>query len=96
MTKDLTLTQRLWDIAMNLYWAWQPETQELFRQLDPDLWESTYHNPVAFLKKLPEGLITKPTLAGRRVCAHVDETFLIVDGKIRHINAQLRPFIQRT
>jgi hypothetical protein len=30
------------------------------------------------------------------VCAHVDETFLIVDGKIRHINAQMRPFVQRT
>ena len=41
-------------------------------------------------------VITKPTLAGRRVCAHVDETFLIPDGTIHHIRAQLRPFIQRT
>jgi hypothetical protein len=41
-------------------------------------------------------VITKPSLAGRRVCSHVDETFLIVDGKIRHINAHMRPFIQRT
>ena len=41
-------------------------------------------------------VITKPTLAGRRVCAHIDETFLIVDGTIRHINAQMRPFIQKT
>lgn len=40
-------------------------------------------------------VITKPSLAGRRVCAHVDETFLIPDGKIHHIRAQLRPFIQR-
>jgi hypothetical protein len=39
-------------------------------------------------------VITKPALAGRRVCAHVDETFLIVDGSIRHIKAQMRPFIQ--
>ena len=39
-------------------------------------------------------VITKPTLFGRRVGSHVDETFLIVDGKIRHINAQMRPFIQ--
>jgi hypothetical protein len=39
-------------------------------------------------------VITKPSLAGRRVCSHVDETFLIVDGKIRHINAAMRPFIQ--
>jgi hypothetical protein len=41
-------------------------------------------------------VITKPSLAGRRVCTHVDETFLIVDGKIRHINARMRPFIRRT
>jgi len=41
-------------------------------------------------------VITKPSLAGRRVCSHVDETFLIPDGTIRHIRAQLRPFIQRT
>ncbi|MBV8862305.1 MAG: hypothetical protein JO259_10650 [Mycobacterium sp.] len=41
-------------------------------------------------------VITKPSLAGRRVCAHVDETFLIPDGTIHHIRAQLRPFIQRT
>jgi hypothetical protein len=41
-------------------------------------------------------VITKPRLAGRRVCSHVDETFLIVDGTIRHIDAQMRPFIQKT
>jgi hypothetical protein len=42
-------------------------------------------------------VITKPSVAGRRVCAHVDETFLIPasDGKIHHIRAQLRPFISR-
>jgi hypothetical protein len=40
-------------------------------------------------------VITKPSLAGRRVGAHVDETFLIPDGKIHHIRARLRPFIQR-
>jgi archaeosine-15-forming tRNA-guanine transglycosylase len=41
-------------------------------------------------------VITKPSIAGRRVCAHVDETFLIhADGKIRHIRASIRPFIQR-
>lgn len=42
-------------------------------------------------------VITKPSLLGRRVCAHVDETFLIPasDGKIHHIRAQLRPFIKR-
>jgi hypothetical protein len=43
-------------------------------------------------------VITKPSLARRRVCAHIDETFLIPvdDGKIHHIRAQLRPFVERT
>lgn len=41
-------------------------------------------------------LITKPTLAGRRVAARIDETFLIpvADGKIHHIRAHVRPFIK--
>ena len=40
-------------------------------------------------------LATKPTLAGRRVGAHVDETFVIPadDGQIHHIRAIVRPFL---
>jgi len=59
MTNDLTITQRLWDIAMNLHWAWQPELQELFRELDPELWETANHNPVALLKALPESEVER-------------------------------------
>jgi hypothetical protein len=41
-------------------------------------------------------VITKPSLGGRRVCAHVDETFLFTaDGKIRHIRANIRPFVKK-
>jgi len=42
-------------------------------------------------------VVTKAALFGRRVVAHVDETFLIPaeDGKIHHIRAQIRPKIQR-
>jgi starch phosphorylase len=36
-------------LAYNLRWAWNPETIELFRHLDSDLWESSGHNPVAML-----------------------------------------------
>ncbi len=56
MSTEITLTQRLWDIAMNLHWSWQPELQELFHQLDGGLWESTNHNPVALLKQMPAGV----------------------------------------
>jgi hypothetical protein len=40
-------------------------------------------------------ILTKPTFAGRRVGAHIDETFVIPasDGKIHSIRAGIRPFI---
>jgi hypothetical protein len=42
-------------------------------------------------------LATKPSIAGRRVGAHIDETFLIPadDGLIHHIRANIRPFVTR-
>jgi hypothetical protein len=43
-------------------------------------------------------LVTKPSLAGRRVGAHIDETFLIpaADGQIHHIRAAIRPFLTKS
>lgn len=40
-------------------------------------------------------LVTKPSLARRRVGAHVDETFVIpaADGQIHHIRAIVRPYL---
>jgi starch phosphorylase len=43
---------RLRDLAYNLWWSWHPEAQELYRQIDPDLWETVYHNPVRFLREV--------------------------------------------
>jgi hypothetical protein len=43
-------------------------------------------------------LVTKPSLAGNRVGAHIDETFLIpaADGQIHHIRAGIRPFLTKS
>jgi len=40
-------------------------------------------------------LLTKPSIAGRRVGARIEETFLIPaeDGTIHHIKAVVRPFL---
>jgi hypothetical protein len=44
-------------------------------------------------------LLTKPSIAGRRVGAHIDETFLIPASEegglpqIHHIRASIRPFL---
>ncbi|MCV7418091.1 hypothetical protein [Mycolicibacterium litorale] len=42
-------------------------------------------------------VVTKARVAGRRVVAHVDETFLIPasDGLIHHIRARIRPALRR-
>jgi starch phosphorylase len=41
--------ENLREVAYNLLWTWNPETRELFRRLDRELWEDTNHNPVMVL-----------------------------------------------
>ena len=43
-------------------------------------------------------LATKPSFAGRRVGARIDETFVIppTDGLIHHIRANIRPFVTKS
>ncbi len=45
---------RLEELAYNLWWAWHPEAQELFKRLDETLWEETHHNPVKFLQQIDQ------------------------------------------
>ena len=56
---------RLRDLAYNLWWAWHPEAQDLYREVDADLWELVYHNPVDFLRDVRqrklEGAAANPT-----------------------------------
>lgn len=39
----------LQELALNLRWSWNERTRDLFRWVDPDLWETTGHNPVQVL-----------------------------------------------
>jgi starch phosphorylase len=41
--------QALGELALNLRWSWHPETRELFRSVDPEVWESTGCDPVRLL-----------------------------------------------
>ncbi|MCL1972470.1 MAG: alpha-glucan family phosphorylase [Endomicrobia bacterium] len=36
-------------IANNMWWCWNSDAVELFRRLDRDMWEETYHSPKAML-----------------------------------------------
>ncbi len=52
--KPVNVTQRLHDLAMNLRWTWDADTQRLFASLDPVLWEATERNPLRVIDQLPE------------------------------------------
>jgi glycogen phosphorylase len=48
---------RLYELAYNIWWSWHPEALDMYRELDPKLWEETGHNPVRFLTEVqPEHL----------------------------------------
>src|SRR5215210_3050993 len=39
-------------LSWNFYWSWKPEGANLFRELDPQLWERCEQNPRLLLKKI--------------------------------------------
>ena len=39
----------LGDLAGNLRWSWHPPTQDVFAEVDPEIWESTKRDPVRLL-----------------------------------------------
>jgi glycogen phosphorylase len=39
----------LGELALNLRWSWHPETQALFRSVDPQLWDSSGQDPIKLL-----------------------------------------------
>src|SRR5215469_5429320 len=47
----------LWDLALDLTWAWDSRLRAVFAALDPAEWERSGHNPVAVLLRLgPAGI----------------------------------------
>ena len=73
--------QRLRELARNLYWTWHPEIISIFRDIDSDLWRDTNHNPVAFLKRIPEEALQKRGAE------------LAIDARITHAFHQLNDYL---
>jgi starch phosphorylase len=40
-------------LAMNLRWSWDEATRDLFRWVEPDLWETVQHDPMRLLGLVP-------------------------------------------
>ena len=44
--------EKLSELAHNIWWSWNYEATELFRDLDPALWTEVGHNPVLLLERM--------------------------------------------
>src|SRR5216684_275743 len=66
--------QELKDFALDLLWTWQPRIENLFRTLDPEIWESTRQNPILLLSQLGEDGVA-------RACERSDVTAALADAR---------------
>src|SRR6516225_2252817 len=53
MTTSEKLLQQLSELSRNLWWAWNPQIIKLFRDLDPEGFRASNHNPIATLASFP-------------------------------------------
>ena len=44
--------EKLSELARNIWWSWNFEATELFRDLDPALWKEVGQNPVLLLERM--------------------------------------------
>jgi glycogen phosphorylase len=45
--------ERLWALARNLWWSWDHDSAQLFRDLDPQRWSQLNHSPISVLNEFP-------------------------------------------
>jgi starch phosphorylase len=72
--------QYLKELSLNIRWAWDHESRDLFRRLDVDLWEVSGHNPYRML-----GLIDQQRLAE----LSEDEAFL---ARLERVYAEFKMY----
>jgi glycogen phosphorylase len=70
------------ELAFNLRWSWDDRTRDLFRWVDPDLWDASVHDPVRML-----GLVSRERLEALAV----DNGFQRFLGEVRD---ELRRYLE--
>ncbi len=46
-------------LTRNMWWAWKSDAIELFRRVDPRLWEESGRNPIVFATRVPQERLQK-------------------------------------
>ncbi|MCA8999364.1 MAG: alpha-glucan family phosphorylase [Planctomycetaceae bacterium] len=74
--------QRLWSVAGNLWWSWQHEGTQVFRDLSPVRWRELDHNPSGVLSELP--LVELQERASQ----------LVLHSRINHVYHRLQEYLK--
>jgi len=79
-----TMYDKCMALAGNLWWSWQPEVINLFRDLDPIRWRQLDHNPIALLSEFtPERL-------------EMRAAELVLYSRINHAFRRLKEYLTET
>ncbi|MCI5979072.1 MAG: alpha-glucan family phosphorylase [Bacteroidales bacterium] len=62
------------EMAKNLWWVWNSEAKNLFRELNPDLWRATGENPVMLLQQISTERLEE-ILEDRRLMERIDTVY---------------------
>ena len=62
------------ELAKNLWWVWNSEGKNLFRDINPELWRSTGENPVMLLQQISAERLDE-ILADEDMLARIDKVF---------------------
>lgn len=57
--REKTLHEKISELARNLWWSWQPEVTNIFRDIDAIRWSEVDHNPVLLLEEYPPEALEK-------------------------------------
>jgi starch phosphorylase len=72
----------LQELAFNLRWSWDNRTRDLFRWVDPQIWEATFHDPVRLLSLVDRQRLDQLT---------ADPGFM---GFLEEMHAELRRYLE--
>jgi starch phosphorylase len=51
LIRQKTIHEKLTELAGNLWWSWQPDVTDIFRDLNPERWSELGHNPIPLLRE---------------------------------------------
>ena len=68
----MTTQAKLEALAANLWWSWNPDTQDLFRRLNPDTFHQAKNNPIVALRNADPDI-----LADEQYAQDVDQVYQV-------------------